>query len=922
MILSWSELDVQGRARFRVATAFLEGRLAEPKTVDWALRLRPDRQIERTAIFDLVAGPGAQQLREPYATAWPLILESWSYRTPEGSPASTLQQLRRRLQRGDRSGRLIDEIAGLVSPRLETKPLQVGPRLSDRKPRRPKKFSDLLSASLTSASLLFGFQNNRIDLSLDEIADAAFLYALASALISAIDRGLYIARRIYGDNEDDWYADASPLRVYFVPPEIGVNDRDGPGGRVFEPDAATPGMGPAVKLLDAVLQRMAKLDAGTARSVLGRWRYSNMTIYRRLWAAAARDAKTVAAAESGEFLTALDDSDFWNFPSLPEFAELRAVRFRDFEPDTQVAIASRLRKGLPRKYFPNNLDAGEIRTARRGFSAMELRRIEIAGGVLPAQERDWLLEAIRECPGLEKMTIDSGFRDPWVRPNFRARTPRKTQFDQLEGEIRLRALEDQLSRETSADHASGWLRQPGRAVLVLGDLQAAASLVDRFPHVWDRLGHIHSWSVSQPDTDQQRDARSEANRVLALMNRLSDATVEAAIHGICHWLYMWSKHVIGSELGRQVWLRAWPAAVKVTNAADPGDDRGLSDPTVRSGDKGRAPEEIDAFHLPVRKLLRVFLELFRFTEEIGDPFRNGGLFTQMRDRALAAPGRSGLIARCQLTQRLTDFLRVDPAWTRQKLVEPLLMDDDDSVALWRAVASAWIDSEALAIIGEEASRKIFDDRLSKDARKDLVSRLVLEGLDAFKDRRNPSVSQARISQTLRAADDEVREWAALEVRQFQEYAFKEGQDPRALGNSFRSNIKPFLERVWPQERSLATGSVSHHFACIPPVSGDAFAEAVHEIERFLIPFDCSSMLGYGFYEGDMSEELGIPRLSDAIDDSQKARAFLHLLDLTIRDSETAVVPNDLGAALDRIESQAPKLKSDSAFRRLAVAARR
>ena len=117
VIHSWSDLDVQRRSRFRAAAAFLKDRLAEPETVDWALGLRPDRQIERTAIFELVAGPGAQRLREPYATAWPLVLESWSYRTTEGSSASTLQQLRRRLQRGDRSGRLIDEIADLVAPR-------------------------------------------------------------------------------------------------------------------------------------------------------------------------------------------------------------------------------------------------------------------------------------------------------------------------------------------------------------------------------------------------------------------------------------------------------------------------------------------------------------------------------------------------------------------------------------------------------------------------------------------------------------------------------------------------------------------------------------------------------------------------------------------------------------------------------------
>ena len=710
--------------------------------------------------------------------------------------------------------------------------------------------------------------------------------------------------------------------MYFVPPQIAIHNRDAPGGRIFEPDAATPGMGPTVKLLDAVLHRIAKLDVRTARSVLGRWRYSDMAIYRRLWAAAARDAETVSAAEVAEFLTALEDSYFWNFPSFPEFAELRAVRFRNFESETQATIVSRLCKGLPRKFFPRTLEAEEIRTARRGFSAMELRRIEIAGGVLPNQGRDWLLEAIDEFPGLEEMTIDGGFRDPWVRPHFHPRTPRQTQFDQLEGEARLRALEDQLSGETPADQASDWLREPGRAVLILRDLQAAASLVDRFPHIWDRFGHLHSWSVSQPETDQQRDVRSEANRVLALMNRLSDTTVEAAIHGICHWLYMWSQHVIGGELGRQVWLRAWPAAVKVTNSIDAGDDKSFSDATVHTGGNRRAPEEIDAFHLPVGKLLRAFLELFRFTEEGCDQFRNGSLSAQMRDCAIAAPGRSGLIARCELTQRLSNFFQIDPAWARQQLVEPLLKDNDESVVLWRAVASIWIGSEVLEIIGEEVSKRILDDRLGKDTRKDLVSCLVHEGLDALRDRREPSVSQACISQTLRAADDEIREWAALEIRQFQEYAYKQGHEPRALGKSFQSNIKPFLERVWPQERFLATSGVSHHLACLPAVSGEAFAEAVLEIERFLAPFDCWSMLAYGFCEGDISEDLGIPRLSDVVDDSQKARAFLRLLDLTVGDSETAVVPEDLSAALDRIESLAPKLTSDPVFRRLAAAARR
>lgn len=922
MIHSWSDLDVQDRARFRAAAAFLEGRLSEPETVDWALRLKPDRRVERTAIYEILIGPRAPQLREPYASAWPLILESWTYSPIEASPASAILQIRRRLRGGDRSGNLVDAIANFAAPRLEVKPLRARPWLPARKSRRPRKLSDLLSASLTSISPAFGFREHRIDIDLDKIADTDFLHAVASALMSEVDRGLYIARRIYDVAEANWPPMASPLRVYFVPPQNAAHDRDGPGARLFEPDALIRGVGPAVKLLHAVVQRIAELDATTARSFLARWRQSDLAIYRRLWAAVARDADAVSAAEAGEFLTALGDSEFWNFPSVPEFAELRAVRFGDFEPETQALILKRLRQGVPRKFFPRKMQPEEIRAARRGIAAVELRRIEIGGGTLPAQDRDWLLEAADEFPGLKNMAIDRGFRDPWILPYFSPSTTPKSRFDELQGEPRLHALEDALSGETSAGRAANWLGDPDHVVQILRDLDGAASLVSRFPRLWNRFGHAHSRPGSQSDGETLRDARSEAVQVLSLMNRLSDATVEAAIDGISHWLHMWSEHVIGSELGQRVWLRAWPAAVRITNATESGEDTGFADETNRADDEQRARREFDAFHLPVGKLLRVFLERFRFTDEIRDPFSSGSQLRQMRDRAIAAPGRSGLIAHYHLTQKLPGFLKVDPAWAMQRLVDPLLNDDDRSVVLWRAVASTWIDSEMLKIIGEEAANRVLDDRLGKEARKGLVSCLVHEGLTAFTDQREPSISQARISQTLRTADNEIRQEAAFAIWFSQDYAYKAGQGSHAPRRTFLSTVKPFLEHVWPQERSLATPDVSYHFSCLPAVSGEAFCEAVDAVERFLVPFDCSSMLSYGFHEGDMSEQFMMPQLSDAIDDPPKAHAFLRLLDLTIGDTENAAVPEDLSAALDRIKSLAPKLASDPAFRRLAAVARR
>ena len=128
----------------------------------------------------------------------------------------------------------------------------------------------------------------------------------------------------------------------------------------------------------------------------------------------------------------LDDGDFWDSWSFPEFAELRAVRFSDFELEPQSLIVKRLRSGPPRKLFPRKVESEEARTTRRVLAAMELRRIEVGGGVLQAQDRDWLLEAVHEFPGLKKMTIDGGFLNPWVRPYFRPSTSPKSRFYELE----------------------------------------------------------------------------------------------------------------------------------------------------------------------------------------------------------------------------------------------------------------------------------------------------------------------------------------------------------------------------------------------------------------------------------------------------------------------------------------------------------
>ena len=105
---------------------------------------------------------------------------------------------------------------------------------------------------------------------------------------------------------------------------------------------------------------------------------------------------------------------------------------------------------------------------------------------------------------------------------------------------------------------------------------------------------------------------------------------------------------------------------------------------------------------------------------------------------------------------------------------------------------------------------------------------------------------------------------------------------------------------------------------VPAWSGAAFERAVAVVRRFLVPFGCRSMMDYGCGRGGSDGE---PTLL-MIDDENKARALLELLDVTVGVAESAVVPMELSEALARIGDAAPGLRDRPAYRRLAAAARR
>jgi len=292
----------------------------------------------------------------------------------------------------------------------------------------------------------------------------------------------------------------------------------------------------------------------------------------------------------------------------------------------------------------------------------------------------------------------------------------------------------------------------------------------------------------------------------------------------------------------------------------------------------------------------------------------------MRDTLIATDGRSGLLVRYRLIEYLPYFLHADPDWAQEHLIAPLLKDDGAALALWRAVARRTHFNKVLENIGAAMAERANDRRLGRETRRRLVFSLVIESLHAFREGRQPAVPNQRIQQMLRTLDDEVRASAANAIQVFVRDLSSKPPADQFSGTRdglFRNAAVPFLREVWPQERSLATPGVSGALADLPATSGEAFAEAVDTIARFLVPFECWSMVNYGLY-GEEGEEKKLA----VINDEAKARALLKLLDLTVGTSEGAVIPHDLTDALDQILKVDPTLSTNAVFRRLATAARR
>ena len=723
--------------------------------------------------------------------------------------------------------------------------------------------------------------------------------------------GLDIARRLGWDGRRPNHIYLGKLhRVYYV--------------RQADPDKFHEGIAPATKFLNEVTSRLVNVDLESATALVRRWKLlTESPVHVRLWASLSREQKITPPTEVANFLLSSDDVQFWDLYEFPEVAELRALRFKEFDSQEQAKLISRIQKLSPRSLWPKKADSAQVKERRVYVAVRELRRIEVAGAELPKKTRAWMRQRIGVYPNLVAMDrLDEGFPGSSTVQEMKI-DPGQDYYGTLVGEVRIKALEADLSNARPGRHggpgdrATDWIKEPGNLLKVLGDLEATSS---SFPRVLNRFVFAHALAVGADGGAAEGDPQQEGLRVLRLFSKLPERTIRQAIDGLSHWLSAWKSQLARLPEGRSAWLKLWPLAVEATNVSPPAEEGlDLGKDIYWGVDEETSTIEGPSRSSPVANLLDFFFEACPSVKEGNRPFEVDDGLRRMRDEISAASGDSGLTGCYRMLEELPYLLKADPEWARDYLLSPLNSDSDEAAKLWLAIARQTQFFNVLRFTGKEMTKRVADSRFDRDTKKSFVFSLVVECLYSFYKKRDPAVPYPDIQQMIRTLDDEeVRAYGAEGVQNFvydlstpiQDGQEREAPTPEEI---FRSAALPFLQQVWPQECSLTTPVLSQAFANLPATARGEFSNAVKAVEPFLVPFNCWTLASFGFY--------GETRL-EIIDDQWKASALLRLLDLTVGAMDDSVVPGDLSDALDRVREVAPGLTKDRIFRRLETAARR
>jgi hypothetical protein len=860
------------------SAAFLESRLRERATFDWAAKLDGGRIAERNAIRELLYYR-TPDLEEPFRSAWFWVCEAWD------EPAlreEAREEMGDAIRRGVDPLAFVATIADLVRPRLTVEPVH-----ENRRGRGAKTVLDLIAPKLDAHRLV-----SLADLGLGEVENLAFLNHLAARLDCELASSLVRADRIGG---------AAPALANWIEriyPKLLPNG----GGDANDPDEFREGFGPVVKLLYQVFDRLRTSDLEGARRLIQSWRQREHALFLRLWAAAARDPELAAPGEVGAFLRGLDDRQFWSLSEYPEIAELRGLRFAQLDAADRAAIEARLRRLPPTRHFFRTRAPDERTIARKSWARRELNRMEVGGGEFGQETQDWIaaFDAANEARmPLTSVTsdIDSAYDISWATETG------EVSMDEV-GDL-LPRLERDLGGADDRDKRSARQTVRARSDDILAAITAAPD--GAYPRVLGALAGVESDRGRGPQPTDGGAVDAKAQALLAAASSTPAAKLADGVRNFADWLDVWAKRLRTDLRLWKLWVSLWPAAVALTNSTPVVVD-GVPDFLDSSQDReGRLVSE--ALNSPVGHMISALFNALPNVNEVPHPFENPDLRT-VRDAAFAATGDARLQVLHRFLGALEYMRRADEPWATEHLLKPLQRSERQDVQIWDAIARRGLSPESFRMVGQNMAAVARGDLLPAKTRSGLAATVTYATLADLQSGAELTVPPAEVQQMLRLGGDQVRIGAASSQKGFLEAMGKSPED------QFISAVEPFLTTIWPGDHTLRSAGVSSVLATVPAAAGGEFVAAVRAVAHLIIPFDAWSLTVFGYFAKSKDSSGVLHRQARQMSSAEEAAAWLELLDLSIGRGDGAIYPRDLATALDSIATASRALTRDPRYQRL------
>lgn len=211
-------------------------------------------------------------------------------------------------------------------------------------------------------------------------------------------------------------------------------------------------------------------------------------------------------------------------------------------------------------------------------------------------------------------------------------------------------------------------------------------------------------------------------------------------------------------------------------------------------------------------------------------------------------GPSGTLARAALVRNATFLLAVVPEFEPTPLVDALSGDDLEGTGLRAVLVTN--SSNSLKVFQVFSSQIMRGEREFNGSDREaevvasniLLPRIFILLGDAAES--DFAISEQGVAQALCDGSRELRIGAAGCLSH---WVKKLGDQP--VEKNWRDIIGPLHDAVWPRERRFLEPSLSQHFAALAVGAGDAFPEALEQLQPYLVPL---ARLG-SIYEIDKSE---------------------------------------------------------------------